>query len=149
MCKPVQTCGVSQKMSGAPKLERVKIPDTLINQATSRALRGVMEESGLQQKTWAQKSGLSLTVVQKLLSGNQSVKVPQLLALAHASEFTPEEVMERVNRAVQRAVSEAAGNVLPFRPKQSPEDGAQEDFDELATAANRDAEHEQDEADPT
>lgn len=123
------------------------IPDSLINQATSRALRGVMEESDLQQKTWAQKSGISLTVVQKLLSGNQSVKVPQLLALAHASKFTPEEVMERINRAVARAMSDLPANVTEIRPNQSPKDGAQEDFDGQARAAHRDAELELDEPD--
>ena len=124
------------------------IPDSLINQATSRALRGVMEESDLQQKTWAQKSGISLTVVQKLLSGNQSVKVPQLLALAHASKFTPEEVMERINRAVARAMSDLPANVTEIRPNRPPKDGAQEDFDDQAKAANFDPEHEQDEHDP-
>jgi len=110
-------------------------------------MRGIMEESGLQQKSWAQKSGMSITVVQRILSGTQSIKIPQFLTLVHASNFTPEEVMERINRAVQRAVSEAASNVTPIRPNQSPEDGAQEDFDGQARAAHRDAELEQDEPD--
>ncbi|WP_147436707.1 helix-turn-helix domain-containing protein [Microbacterium telephonicum] len=125
----------------------MNIPDSLINPVVSRVLRGVMEESGLQQKTWAQKSGMSLTVVQKLLSGNQAVKLPQLLALAHASIFTPEEVMERIDRAVARAVSEAGSNVIEFRPQQSPKDGAQEDTHGQRHAANFDTEHEQDEPD--
>lgn len=130
-----------------PKVGVVLIPDALINRATSAVLKGVMLESELQQKTWADKAGISVVTLQKLLSGNQSVKVPQLLALAHASKFTPEEVMERINRAVQRAVSDAASNVTEIRPNQSPKDGAQEDFDGQARAAHRDAELEQDEPD--
>lgn len=130
-----------------PKVGVVLIPDALINRATSAVLKGVMLESELQQKTWADKAGISVVTLQKLLSGNQSVKVPQLLALAHASKFTPEEVMERINRAVQRAVSDAAGNVTPIRPNQSPKGGAQEDFDGQARAAHRDAELELDEPD--
>ena len=94
-----------------PKVGVVLIPDALINRATSAVLKGVMLESELQQKTWADKAGISVVTLQKLLSGNQSVKVPQLLALAHASKFTPEEVMERINRAVARAMSDLPANV--------------------------------------
>ncbi|QOC26084.1 helix-turn-helix domain-containing protein [Microbacterium hominis] len=130
-----------------PKVGSVLIPDSVINRATSAVLKGVMLESELQQKSWAEKSGISPVTLQKLLSGNQSVKVPQLLALAHASKFTPEEIMERIDRAIARAVSEAASNVTPIRPNQSPKDGAQEDFDGQARAANLDAELEQDEPD--
>lgn len=105
-----------------------------------------MEESGLQQKSWAQKSGMSLTVVQRILSGTQSIKLPQLLALAHASKFTPEEIMERIDRAIAKAVSEEASNVTPIRPKQSPNGGAEKDFDGHAYAANQDDELDNDEA---
>ena len=130
-----------------PKLGSVPIPDSLINPVASRVMRGVMQESGLNQKSWSQKSGMSITVVQRILSGTQSIKIPQFLALVHASKFTPEEVMERISRAVAKAVSEAASNVTSIRPNQSPKDGAQEDFDGQARAANLDAELEQDEPD--
>lgn len=123
---------------------RVKIPDELINQATAKALRGVMQESGLTQKTWADKSGLSLTVVQKLLSGNQSVKVPQLLALATASSFSPEEVMERINRGVARAVSEMPVSLDDHRRK-SVADMTDDEIEGLRGAAGRDPELEEDE----
>lgn len=145
MHKPTRAFGVPDLRFQVAKVGCVLIPDSLINNATSRVLRGVMEESGLQQKTWAAKSGMSLTVVQKLLSGNQSVKIPQLLALVHATGFSPEEVMERINRAVQKALSETPDNVTDIRPKRSPEDGAQKDFDGEAQAAHRDVELDEDE----
>ncbi|WP_413354077.1 helix-turn-helix domain-containing protein [Microbacterium sp. 1P06AB] len=124
----------------------MKIPDELINQATAKVLRGVMQESGLTQKTWADKSGLSITVVQKLLSGNQSVKVPQLLALATASAFSPEEVMERIDRGVARAVSEMPVSLDAHRSKK-PADMTDTELEELRGAAGRDAELEEDEPD--
>lgn len=135
--KPVWICGVSLLTLQMPKVGSMLIPDSVINRATSAVLKGVMLESELQQKSWAEKSGISPVTLQKLLSGNQSVKVPQLLALAHASKFTPEEIMERIDRAIARAVSEEGGNVTHIRPKRSPEDGAQEDFNGEAQAAHR------------
>jgi transcriptional regulator with XRE-family HTH domain len=122
----------------------VGIRDSVINEATSAVLRGVMEESGLQQKSWASASGLSLTVVQKLLSGNQSVKVPQLLALAHSSKLSADEIMERIDKAVARAVSEMPVSLDAHRAKK-PADMSNEEIDELAGAAVHDIENEGDE----
>ena len=147
MCKPVGRYFMSDPVRHAPKVVGMHIPDEIINQATATALREVMVGSHFKQESWAAAAGMSYVTVQKLLSGKQSVKVPQLLALARASNFTPEEVMERINRAVQRAVSDAASNVTEIRPNQSPKGGAQEDFDGQARAAHRDAELELDEPD--
>ena len=136
---------MSDPVRHMPKVVGMHIPDEIINQATATALREVMVGSHFKQESWAAAAGMSYVTVQKLLSGKQSVKVPQLLALARASNFTPEEVMERINRAVQRAVSDAASNVTPIRPNQSPKGGAQEDFDGQARAAHRDVELDEDE----
>jgi len=122
----------------------VNIPDELINQATAKVLRGVMQESGLTQKTWGDKAGLSITVVQKLLSGNQAIKVPQLLALATSSAFTPEEVMERIDRGVARAVSEMPVSLDAHRSKK-PAEMTDAELDEQQKAAGRDPELEEDE----
>ena len=122
----------------------MNIPDELINQATAKVLRGVMQESGLTQKTWGDKAGLSITVVQKLLSGNQAIKVPQLLALATSSAFTPEEVMERIDRGVARAVSEMPVSLDAHRSKK-PAEMTDAELDEQQKAAGRDPELEEDE----
>ena len=123
----------------------MKIPDEVINRATAAALKGVMTESNLTQKTWAAAAGMSEVTVQKLLSGNQAVKVPQFLALANALEnFTPEEVMERVDRAVKRAVSEMPISLDTHRKKKSPSEMTDDEIDQLQGAANRDVELEQD-----
>lgn len=148
MCKPVGRYFMSDPVRHMPKVVGMHIPDEIINQATATALREVMVGSHLKQESWAAAAGMSYVTVQKLLSGKQSVKVPQLIALAHASKFTPEEVMERINRAVARAMSDLPANVTEIRPNQPPKDGAQEDFDDHAKAANFDPEHEQDEHDP-
>lgn len=130
--------------SGSVYSGRVKIPDELINQATAKALRGVMQESGLTQKTWGDKAGISPIVVQKLLSGKQAVKVPQLLALANASAFSAEEVMERIDRGVARAVSEMPVSLDAHRSK-TPATMTEAELAMERKAAGRDPELEEDE----
>ncbi|WP_405373350.1 MULTISPECIES: helix-turn-helix domain-containing protein [unclassified Microbacterium] len=122
----------------------MKIPDELINKATSDVLRGVMKESGMSQQDWSDRTGVSPTVVQKLLSGKQAVKVPQLLALVSATRLTPEEVMERISRAVDREMSDAPVSLDAHRAKK-PAEMTHDELDELRGAAGRDAELEEDE----
>ncbi|WP_323986261.1 helix-turn-helix domain-containing protein [Microbacterium plantarum] len=125
----------------------MQIPDELINQTTANVLKGVMQESGLQQKSWAQKSGISPVTLQKLLSGKQAIKVPQLLALARASVLSPEAVMDRIDEAVQRAVSDAPISLDAHRAKK-PAQMTDDEIDALQGVAGRDdeLEHDQPEA---
>lgn len=121
----------------------MQIPDELINQTTANVLKGVMQESGLQQKSWAQKSGISPVTLQKLLSGNQAIKVPQLLALARASVLSPEEVMDRIDEAVKRAVSDAPISLDAHRAKK-PADMSDDEIERLGRAAVHDPENDRD-----
>ncbi len=128
----------------------VHIPDDVINEATAAALRGVMADSKLQQKSWAAKAGLSPVTIQKLLSGKQAIKVPQLLALARASALTPEQVMTRIDEAVARAVSEIPVSLDAHRKAKTPAEMTDDEIEELQRkAAIHDDELEQDEPDPT
>lgn len=123
----------------------MKIPDEVINRATAAVLKGVMTESGLNQKTWAKAAGMSDVTVQKLLSGLQAVKVPQLITLANASMFTPEEVVERIDRAIKRAVSEMPISLDAHRKK--PSEMTDDEIEREQGAAIRDAQLTEDEPD--
>lgn len=82
----------------------MKIPEELINAVTADVLDAAARESGLNQKMLAKKADMSAVTVQKLLSGNQSMKTHQFLALADATDLSATEIMGRIERAVARRV---------------------------------------------
>lgn len=105
----------------------VLVPEKIVNAEAAAVLEGAMKESKLVQKSLASGSGLSVVTVQKLLSGNQSIKVHQFLALASATKLTPAQIMQRVDEAVARAV---AASEATDSTESTPEEQAAEFSDE-------------------
>ena len=85
------------------------ISEEAINQITANVLEAAARESGLNQRSLAERSGMSLVTVQKLLSGRQSVKMHQFYALVAATDLSPTDVMDRVDAAIAR-------HLAPKRP---------------------------------
>lgn len=118
------------------------------SQALSDALTGAYKARRLKQEVVAERADMSIWTLQKKLKGRAPITATDLVVLARAIGVTPASLIEDAEQLLAESMSAAPDNVVDIRPKQSPKDGAQEEFDELAGAANYDPEHEQDEPDP-
>lgn len=77
-------------------------PNEVINPIVANALLAAARESGMNQTQLATAAGMSRFTVQKLLSGEQGIKVAQFITLANATDLTPADVMDRISAALRR-----------------------------------------------
>lgn len=83
-----------------------------INEVIARTLDALRTESEIpSQNVLAERSGISLYTIQKLLSGKQAIKVPQFLQLVQPMHFTPEEAMQRIDAAIARETARMSAGV--------------------------------------
>lgn len=125
------------------------ISDSTINRIAANAILAAARESGMNQTELANAADMSRITVQKLLSGNQGIKVAQFIALTSVTELTPADVMHRISAAIDRRLSVQADKVSDLDKKRAERDAKYngEDFNEEVQprAAVIDPEHEQDE----
>ncbi|WP_336629293.1 MULTISPECIES: helix-turn-helix domain-containing protein [unclassified Microbacterium] len=85
----------------------MNIPNETINPIVANALLAAARESGMNQTQLAEAAGMSRFTVQKLLSGDQGIKVAQFITLANATDLTPADVMDRISAALRRRAMSA------------------------------------------
>ncbi len=92
----------------------MKIPAGVINPIVANAILAAARESGMNQTQLAEAAGISRFTVQKLLSGDQGIKVAQFIALTSATDLTPADVMDRISAALRRrSLSEVNSTITP------------------------------------
>lgn len=79
-----------------------KAPQTAlkINRAMADELTAAYRGERLSQAKLAEMSGMTLTTLQRILSGKRDINVTQIAALAEAVKVSPEDLMRR---AIERA----------------------------------------------
>lgn len=80
----------------------MEISDSDIHRIAANAINAAARESGMNQTQLAAAAGMSSVTVQKLLSGNQGIKVAQFIRLVDVTELTPADVMDRISAALRR-----------------------------------------------
>ena len=145
--KPVAISGVSKRIPGLSRVVAVRIPAEIINRAAADVLDGAKTESGLGQKGLAARAGMSQVTVQKLLSGNQSIKIPQFLNLAMATDLSPAEIINRIEAKVQKMMSQGPSISDEWIEDRHEQAAAMtpEELENYGLAATRDAELDEDE----
>ena len=94
----------------------MNISDDAINHATADVLEGARSEARLTQAQFAELAGMSSVTVQKLLTGNQSMKVSQFLKLARATGTSSGKLMQKIE-AIAVKMSGDRSNVTTLHPR--------------------------------
>jgi transcriptional regulator with XRE-family HTH domain len=119
-----------------------------ISQAVSDVLTGFYKSRRLTQEVVAARADMSITTLQKKLSGKGPVTATDLVVLSRAIGVDPARVISDAMELLD-SVSEAPVSLDAHRKAKSPADMTDDEIDELQGAAGHDAELEEPEPDPT
>lgn len=120
----------------------MEIQPEYVNRATSRVLDSARSLAGLTQQQLADRSGLSIVTVQKILSGEQATKIPQFMALAKGADADPGALLDQIETVAKRmsAVAVTSNDIDTKRKQNEARTMTVEQIEALPHAATRDPE---------
>jgi transcriptional regulator with XRE-family HTH domain len=119
-----------------------------ISQAISDVLTGFYKTRRLTQEVVAERAGMSITTLQKKLSGKGPITATDLVVLSQAIGVEPGRVITDAMELLN-SVSDAPVSLDAHRKAKSPAEMSDDEIDELQGAAGHDPELEEPEPNPT